>query len=111
MSSKRSPLLVHTSPFLGPSVGTPRLMRDVILSLLPVTAAAIWYFGLAAILVLVTATAGTLLTEWFFTRTKGGRLGDWSAALTGVVFALTLPPACPCGWSSWAAWSPSAWAS
>ena len=96
MSEPRTSLLVHSSPFLGPSLGTPRLMRDVILSLLPAMAAAAWFFGLAAILVMVAGTAGALLAEWTLLRKKGrSSLGDWSAVLTGIVFALTLPPGLP----------------
>ncbi len=85
-------LLVHTSPFLGSSVDTPRLMREVIYALVPTVLAATWFFGISAILVMGAATAGAMLTEWFFYRRT---LGDASALLTGLLLGLTLPPGLP----------------
>jgi electron transport complex protein RnfD len=89
-------LVVQTSPFLRQGVTTPALMGDVLLALLPVVAAAVWVFGLAALLVLAAATAGAVATEWLVARASGrGSLGDRTALLTGVILGLTLPPGFP----------------
>lgn len=96
--SRRSPrLVVQTSPFVRQGVTTPQLMRDVLLALLPVTAAAVWTFGLSALLVVAAAAAGALGVEWAFgsARPRGASLADGSAALTGVILGLTLPPGLP----------------
>lgn len=89
------PLTVHTGPFLGSSVSTPRLMLDVILALVPIVLASVWFFGIAAVLVLATTTAGCVATEFVFSKPRGKSLGDFSVLLTGVLLGLTLPPGFP----------------
>lgn len=87
-------LVLSTPPFLSAGKGTPQIMREVALALLPVLAAAGWYFGLGALLVVAAATLGAAVMEWLFTRPRS-TLGDCSALLTGVLLGLTLPPAFP----------------
>jgi electron transport complex protein RnfD len=72
-------------------------MRDVIYALLPATLAGIWLFGPGALLVLIGASAGAVLGEYWFSppTEKITRLYDASAALTGLLLGLTLPPALP----------------
>ena len=88
-------LQVSSSPFLAGPVDTPHLMRDVSIALLPVILAAIYYFGVGALLVLVASAAGAILCEWFFSRPRGAHLRDGSALLTGLLVGLTLPPSIP----------------
>ncbi|MHC4947545.1 MAG: RnfABCDGE type electron transport complex subunit D [Planctomycetota bacterium] len=90
-------LLVQAAPFLRRGLTTPRLMVEVTIGLAPVVAAAIWFFGLSAILVLAAATAGAVLTEWLLApgRPRGATLADGSAVLTGVILGLCLPPGLP----------------
>jgi electron transport complex protein RnfD len=72
-------------------------MLEVIAALLPVIAAAVFYFGLAALLVIVASCAGAVGSEWLMgTDRKGwGSLRDYSALLTGILLGLTLPPSIP----------------
>ena len=73
-------------------------MRQVIYSLVPVSLAAIYYFGLGALLLILVCVGGALGTEWVFSRGKRGRrlsIADGSAILTGLLLALVLPPAIP----------------
>lgn len=95
--SERPPdLLVRSSPFLRPEVTTPRIMVDVLVALLPPLAAALWFFGISALLVIATATLGVVGTEWLFGgRPRGASLGDGSALVTGILLGLTLPPSLP----------------
>jgi electron transport complex protein RnfD len=97
VSVQSPPLEITTAPFLRTRQTTPRIMGEVFLATVPVTAAATWYFGVAALLVIVSAVAGAVLTEWFFlTERKGlGSLKDGSALLTGILLALILPPSVP----------------
>jgi electron transport complex protein RnfD len=97
MKEKNPKLLLHTSPYLHDAVTTPRVMFDVVLSLCPVVAAAIWFFGLSAILIILSAMAGAVLTEWMFSpgKPRGHSLKDFSGPLTGLLLALTLPPGLP----------------
>jgi electron transport complex protein RnfD len=68
-------------------------MWSVVASLVPVVGAAVWFFGISALLVIVAATLGAMVTE----RALGprGSLGDGSAAITGLLLGLTLPAGLP----------------
>ena len=90
-------LLIQAAPHLKQGLTTPGLMMDVVYALVPVTLAALWLFGMSAVLVLAASIAGAVLTEWLFAP-KGKRtasLRDATAVLTGLLLGLTLPPALP----------------
>ncbi len=81
------------SPHIKGPDSTPRIMWSVVASLVPVVAAASWYFGLSALLVITAATVGCVLTERLLG--PGGSLRDGSAAITGLLLGLTLPAGLP----------------
>ena len=81
------------SPHLKAPDSTPRIMWNVTASLVPVVAAAIYYFGPSAALLILTATLGAVLTERAFSAEPS--LADGSAVITGVLLGLTLPPGLP----------------
>jgi len=88
---------LRTSPHLISDRSVERIMKHVVLSLLPVCGFSIWQYGLSALALLFTVTATCLATERLFNRAAGqaSTLNDWSATITGVLLALTLPPAFP----------------
>lgn len=86
-------LVVTASPHLAGPDSTPRIMWNVVGSLVPVVAIATYYFGPSALLVVVAATLGAVVVEHLFG--KRGALGDGSAAITGILLGLTLPPGIP----------------
>ena len=72
-------------------------MMTVVYTLVPVVLASIYYFGLAALLVTLTAVFSCMFTEWLFNK-PGDRLKslkDGSGLITGLLLALTLPPGFP----------------
>jgi len=96
--SDRDPrLLLFHAPLLRQDMTTPKVMRDVIYALLPATGAALWFFGLSAVLVVGASIAGAVLAEWMFTPggKRGTSLVDGSGVLTGLLLGLTLPPGLP----------------
>ena len=97
MSQRDPRLLIQPSPMLKQSMSTGRAMRDVVYALVPVTLAALWYFGISALLVLGASIAGAMFTEWVFSppAERSQRLRDGSGLLTGLLLGLTLPPALP----------------
>ena len=97
MPRKDPTLLLQSAPMLRQGMTTPRAMRDVWYSLLPVILVAIWYFGINALLLLAVTISGAMLTEWVFTpeETRRSAITDNSAALTGLLLGLTLPPGLP----------------
>ncbi len=96
MTTAHPRLVLRAAPFLHAQLSTPRLMGEVILATLPVIAAATWFFGITALVLIAAATAGAVSTEFVFSRSPRGRsLKDGSAWLTGILLALTLPPGLP----------------
>ena len=97
MTPSAPKLLLQSSPFLHRRLTVPRLILDLLIGLVPVVFASLWFFGLSAALVLASATAGAVVTEWLVTRGAKSEspLRDNSALLTGVILGLTLPPGIP----------------
>jgi electron transport complex protein RnfD len=85
--------LITAWPHLADRDTTPRIMWTVNASLVPVIAAAIYYFGPSAVLVLAASVAGCVVTERIFG--KPGSLGDGSAVITGLLLGLCLPAGLP----------------
>lgn len=90
-------LVLRTSPHDRGATDTRSIMRDVVLALVPITLAAVFYFGVAAVLVIGGAVAGCMATEAFFSQPgqRTASLRDYSALLTGLLLGLTLPPSFP----------------
>ena len=97
MANGGKTLEIRTSPHIlsGNSVDT--IMFNVVLALLPVTAFAVFAFGLAGLLTLSVALVSCVLTEDLICRAAGkpSTVGDWSVTITGLLYGLTLPPSLP----------------
>jgi electron transport complex protein RnfD len=94
---KRPKIKISTAPFLHDQATTPKIMWELAYTLIPILLAAVYYFGLSALLVSVASIAGCLVTEYFLGRKGplGNPLKDGSALVTGLLLALTLPPGFP----------------
>lgn len=88
-------LSISTSPFLHSATTTPRIMWEVVLSLVPVFGAAYYYFGLSALLVTLASVGGAVVAERLFDARGANALQDGSAVITGLLLALCLPPGFP----------------
>ena len=90
-------LLLTTSPHAHGGDSVTQVMQAVIWALLPATAMSVMVFGWPALLVILITTGACLLTEYLFVklRKRPTTLNDRSAALTGLLLALTLPPHSP----------------
>lgn len=88
---------IRTSPHAKQGLGVEDIMRNVVYALLPIAAFAVYAFGLSALALLVTTTGICMGTEYLFSRIsgRGNTLGDYSAVITGILLALTLPPGFP----------------
>ena len=86
-------LIVTASPHVRSQDSTPVIMWNVVGALVPVVGAAAWFFGVSALLVILAAALGALLTERALGR--GGTIGDGSAVITGLLLGLTLPAGLP----------------
>jgi len=88
---------LRAAPHVHSGRSVPVIMRNVVGALLPICFFSVWQYGLSSAALILTVTATCLLTERFFSSTsgKGNTLSDWSAAITGILLALTLPPNFP----------------
>jgi electron transport complex protein RnfD len=89
--------IVEPGPHLSDKATTRRLMIDVIIALLPAMAAAIYVFGFNAIRLTGLCLISCLATEFLFNviRKRPGTLGDFSAVVTAIILAFSLPPTLP----------------
>ena len=90
-------LNISTSPHTRSPLTTGRVMRDVLISLMPVSLMGVWHFGVRALLVLITSVGTAVLTEFVFDKIarRGDTWKDGSAAVTGLLLGLCLSPAVP----------------
>jgi electron transport complex protein RnfD len=89
---------VAPSPHLSDTALTTRgMMRDVLIALVPVVGMSVYVFQMYALKQLAICVAGCMGAEVLFTRMRGRRaaLNDLSAAVTGVILALSLPGTAP----------------
>jgi len=91
---KDSIVKITASPHVRSADSTIKIMWSVVLSLVPVIVASIYFFGPSAILLLLASVAGCLVTERLF-GSRPGSLADGSAMITGLLLGLTLPPGFP----------------
>lgn len=90
-------LLVEPSPHIYSSISLQRMMYTVILCLLPSLFWGIYYFHIKALLLVITCSFSTIVTELIFKKIRGRpiTISDGSALLTGILLAMTLPPYLP----------------
>ena len=88
---------LRTSPHVKEPTTVAQIMRNVVYALLPISLFAVWQFGISALALILTVTATCLASERLFNwmGDRPSTLGDWSAAITGILLALTLPPGFP----------------
>ena len=86
-------LIVTTSPHLHTKTTTQTIMRDVLIALTPAAVVGTVYFGLRALLVIALCVGTCVLSEFVFNliTKKKQTVGDLSAAVTGLILALSLP--------------------
>lgn len=87
-------LKITNSPHLSAKVNTTFLMKHVIIALLPATGVSIYLFGPRAALLIANCILSAIITERviLFIRKQPSTIKDYSAALTGLLLALILPP-------------------
>jgi electron transport complex protein RnfD len=88
---------IRPAPHVKGERSVEKIMRHVVYSLLPICGFFIFQYGISALALMLVTTVACLLTErWFITTgTQSGNLGDFSAIITGLLLALTLPPGFP----------------
>ena len=90
-------VIVSASPHIRSEVTIQAIMVGVILALLPTSLAGVYFFGPRALMVILGSTLGAVAAEALIQPLLGQRISIWdgSAAVTGLLLALTLPPSSP----------------
>ncbi|MBN1507715.1 MAG: RnfABCDGE type electron transport complex subunit D [Sedimentisphaerales bacterium] len=88
---------VAFAPHIRQPLSTRRIMLDVLIGLVPAVVAAGIYFRVRGLALIAVCSACCVAAEWIWDwfRKKPTSIGDLSAVVTGVILALSLPPALP----------------
>jgi electron transport complex protein RnfD len=88
---------LSSSPHVRSAETTGRIMRDVLIALLPATVLGVVFFGWNALWVVLVSTAAAVGTEALLQKLmkKKVTVSDGSAAVTGLLLALNLPVLAP----------------
>ncbi len=91
-------LIVSPAPHVHGDESTRKIMQDVLIALAPSMLVAVYFYGLSAIKLLLVAVIACMGAEFliqkYLMRSKV-TVTDLSAAVTGVLLALNLPPTAP----------------
>ena len=76
---------------------TQRIMLDVIIATLPIVGFGVYRYGWHALLLVVSSMAAAVFFEWAYRRLlkKSITIDDLSAAVTGLLLVMVLPPQTP----------------
>jgi electron transport complex protein RnfD len=97
MAENAPPVLLQSSPHIVSPVNARTLMGHVLISLSPASIFGIVIFGVPALANILIGTATAIAAEALFrlVTKQDNRTGDLSAAVTGLLLALVIPPATP----------------
>ncbi|WP_129596844.1 RnfABCDGE type electron transport complex subunit D [Anaerophilus nitritogenes] len=90
-------LIVSSSPHIRSNETTSKIMRDVVIALLPATLAGVYFFRMGAVKVILAAVIAAVLTEAFIQKicNKPVTINDYSAVVTGLLLAFNIPASAP----------------
>lgn len=71
-----------------------KMMRTVIISLIPIILASIYYFGLRVLLLYITVLIAGIITEGIFVKKRKGKISE-AVFISCLLYTMTLPPSTP----------------
>lgn len=88
---------VSFAPHIKTDRSTEKIMKLVILSLMPSVIVSILYYGVYSLFLYLSCIIFCVLFEHLFCKIQGrySSIRDYSAVLTGLLLAMTLPPSLP----------------
>ncbi len=94
-----SRLVLSSSPHTVTGTSVRRIMLKVMLALVPAVAAGVIFFGWRALAIVLLCVFSCVTAEALWCRMTGkpalGTVGDCSAAVTGMLLGMNLPPSIP----------------
>lgn len=96
MSTSSDLLVVTSSPHTHSPDNIPHAMRDVLIALCPALLAALYFFRLPALAVIIACVASAYVAEIICLKVMHKpTTGEYSAVITGLLLAFCVPPALP----------------
>lgn len=97
MNEHHTSYTISSTPHIRSNETIESVMKDVLIALIPATLFGIHLFGMQAAIVIFLAVAAAVASEYAYQKIckKPLTIGDYSAAVTGLLLALNLPPAVP----------------
>ena len=97
MDKYQEKLMVSAAPHAVSPVDTTRVMCTVLIALIPTFVVGVYQFGVRALILTAVCIAASVVFEYLFNMItkKEQTIGDLSAVLTGVLFAMNLPSGLP----------------
>lgn len=95
--AEQTPVLLSSSPHIASPVNSKMLMGTMLIALAPSAIFGIYLFGVPALLNIIVSVAAAVIGETLFRIIirQPARPGDLSAAVSGLLLALVIPPAVP----------------
>lgn len=89
--------VVSGTPHVRSKESIQSIMRDVIIALIPATAAGIYYFGMNALMLVIASIVSAVFFEWLYQKVmkKPVTITDLSAVVTGLLLAMNIPASAP----------------
>ncbi len=91
-------LIVSMSPHQYDQATIKRLMYDVIIALMPAFLVSLFFYGIGALIITLTAVLSCIIFEFLINKylfKKSSTIKDGSAALTGILLAFNVPSNLP----------------
>ena len=87
-------LTISSSPHIHNDNTTQKIMRDVLIALIPALIGSVYFFGLRALALVLVSVGCCFLFEklWCTLRKQNDKTYDLSACVTGVLLAFVCPP-------------------
>lgn len=88
---------VQLAPHIRSKETVSKIMRDVLIALVPAVAGSIYFFGMNAVIIYIISILCCVLSEYAFQKIakKPVQIGDLSAVVTGVLLAMNMPAGIP----------------
>lgn len=97
MNQNNPELIVSSSPHIYDDSSVKNIMRSVFIALIPATIVGICCFGINALIVVIVSIISCIAFEAIIQKLMGKKItiGDYSAAVTGLLLAMNLPSSSP----------------
>ncbi len=93
--------IIKPGPYIASSDTVPKIMWDVVLSLVPAIILAVYFFGFAAAFIIFTAVASCVIFDYLAIKLRTNKMKnygsafDGSAVITGILLAFNFPATMP----------------